>query len=124
MGLLPAPLATSCSQRPPFQEVNVGTLRPKELRVTATSGMGSLLNAINVLGFSTTLPKTPHPFRPIHHATPPHATSRHASLRHTTPRLACGAYESSEMAALAWPIMVREILKGICGMQVWIKRSA
>lgn len=27
-----------------------GTLRPKELRITATSGMGSLLQAINVLG--------------------------------------------------------------------------
>ena len=27
-----------------------GTLRPKELRITATSGMGSLLKAINVLG--------------------------------------------------------------------------
>lgn len=26
------------------------TLRPKELRITATSGMGSLLKAINVLG--------------------------------------------------------------------------
>ena len=27
-----------------------GTLRPKEKRITGTSGMGSLLKAINVLG--------------------------------------------------------------------------